>query len=119
MYLCIIHILQIPEAWLWNSRLAPVSNLLFWRGREFHLLQLIFISRVNLSRSWRTIPSKDMKDDASYLEELGDGNGTPPIQLGNAEEKRLLRRVDVQLIPLLSILYLISFLDRAMSAMPA
>jgi hypothetical protein len=56
--------------------------------------------------------TKDMKDDLSYLEELGDGNGTLPIQLSKAEEKRLLRRVDIRLIPLLSILYLISFLDR-------
>lgn len=52
------------------------------------------------------------EEDTAYLEELGDSNGTPPIQFSKAEEKTLLCRIDVRLIPLLSILYLISFLDR-------
>ncbi|KAF2100891.1 putative MFS nicotinic acid transporter Tna1 [Rhizodiscina lignyota] len=52
------------------------------------------------------------KDNISFIEELQDDLRGPPVQFTKEEEKKILRRIDIRLIPLLSILYLISFLDR-------
>ncbi len=42
----------------------------------------------------------------------GDSSLPPPPNLSPEEEKRLWRKVDLRLMPVLAIMYLMSFLDR-------
>ncbi|OPB43465.1 hypothetical protein A0O28_0106560 [Trichoderma guizhouense] len=53
----------------------------------------------------------DSKKEISMVEDA-DPNGESIPQLDEAEFKKILRRIDLRLIPLLSVLYLLSFLDR-------
>ncbi|KAK4065835.1 uncharacterized protein Triagg1_8387 [Trichoderma aggressivum f. europaeum] len=53
----------------------------------------------------------DNKKEISMVEDA-DLNGESIPQLDEAEFKKILRRIDLRLIPLLSVLYLLSFLDR-------
>jgi len=39
-------------------------------------------------------------------------NISPPLQLSEAEEKKLWRKIDLRLLPILTLLYLLSFMDR-------
>lgn len=51
----------------------------------------------------------------SQPEKLNFGGETslpPPPQLSPEEEKRLWRKIDTRLMPILAIMYLMSFLDR-------
>ncbi|KAJ6625864.1 hypothetical protein B0H10DRAFT_2001105 [Mycena sp. CBHHK59/15] len=67
--------------------------------------------------------STEEKSDAKHFEvavrsssELdfgGDSTLPPPPVLTPAEERRLWRKVDLRLMPILSLMYLLSFLDRA------
>jgi hypothetical protein len=43
---------------------------------------------------------------------LGDSSLPPPPTLTVAEEKRLWRKVDMRLMPILALMYLLSFMDR-------
>jgi len=42
----------------------------------------------------------------------GEDNLPPPPQLSEAEEKKLWRKVDLRLLPILTLLYLVSFMDK-------
>ncbi|KAJ7881427.1 MFS general substrate transporter, partial [Mycena leptocephala] len=57
----------------------------------------------------------DAKIKASSEEELdfgGDSSLPPPPTLSEEEERKLWRKVDLRLMPILSLMYLLSFLDR-------
>jgi hypothetical protein len=60
--------------------------------------------------------SDEVKKDVEMLEGVHeDGDLEPEIQYDEAEGKKILRQVDWRLLPLLSLLYLLSFLDRGNS----
>ena len=42
----------------------------------------------------------------------GEDGLPPPPQLSEVEEKKLWRKVDLRLLPILTLLYLLSFIDR-------
>ena len=42
----------------------------------------------------------------------GEDGLPPPPQLSEAEEKKLWRKIDLWLLPILTLLYLLSFIDR-------
>jgi len=42
----------------------------------------------------------------------GEDNLPPPPQLSEAEEKKLWRKVDLRLLPILTLLYFVSFIDK-------
>lgn len=48
-------------------------------------------------------------DKASHLDD-----NAPPHMFSAEEEKRLWRKVDLRLMPILAIMYLLSFMDRGM-----
>ncbi len=50
-------------------------------------------------------------DETSQKETVLE-NGYRGIELGGREEKALIRKMDVHLIPVIMLLYLLSFLDR-------
>lgn len=52
------------------------------------------------------------RDDGSMLDFGGDSSLPPPPVLTGEEEKRLYRKLDWRLMPILSLMYLFSFLDR-------
>lgn len=56
-----------------------------------------------------TVVSADVPVDARSL---SDDAPAPDIDTSGVDEKKLLRKIDLQLIPWLSLLYLLSFLDR-------
>ncbi|PNP44412.1 hypothetical protein THARTR1_11062 [Trichoderma harzianum] len=60
----------------------------------------------------------DSKKEISLVEDA-DPNGESIPQLDDAEFKKILRRIDLRLIPLLSFLYLLSFLDRGNGNLPS
>lgn len=58
------------------------------------------------------------KKDSSEDEKLGTSDNNPivlALELDEAEERRILRKVDWRLVPILSLLYLIAFIDRSNS----
>lgn len=59
----------------------------------------------------------DNKKEISLVEDVDPDGGSIP-RLDEAEFKKVLRRIDLRLIPLLSILYLLSFLDRGNGDFP-
>jgi len=54
-------------------------------------------------------PEKEL--GGSPLDAKSD-NLSPPLQLSEAEEKKLWRKIDLKLLPILTLLYLLSFMDR-------
>lgn len=72
------------------------------------------------SLSTATPQSSDaaMKSDLAVEEKLGERDAVPSVDLhgdledDRAEEKMLVRRLDLHLIPVVMLLYLLSFLDR-------
>lgn len=57
----------------------------------------------------------DMKpdaDDARELEIVGVGEGDAFPELSHAEKRRLMRKIDLRLIPMLFVLFLLAFIDR-------
>jgi hypothetical protein len=61
----------------------------------------------------------DDKIKAGSEEELdfgGDSSLPPPPTLSEEEERKLWRKVDLRLMPILSLMYLLSFLDRGQLA---
>lgn len=46
----------------------------------------------------------------------GESDLPPPPELTTAEEKALYRKIDIRLMPILSLMYLCSFLDRGTSS---
>lgn len=50
------------------------------------------------------IPKYNANDDVEWK--------GPDVQFNNIDEKKVLRKMDIRLIPMLALLYLLSFLDR-------
>jgi hypothetical protein len=57
---------------------------------------------------------KDSSDDEK-AEVSGTGERVLALELPKEEERRILRKVDWRLVPVLSLLYLIAFVDRSNS----
>ncbi|KAH7921928.1 MFS general substrate transporter [Leucogyrophana mollusca] len=57
----------------------------------------------------KQVNGPDLKE--VYSDTASDAN-TPPVVLSEEEEKRLWRKVDLRILPILSLMYLLSFLDR-------
>lgn len=55
---------------------------------------------------------REDSDRVSVLDFGGDTSLPPPPNLSPEEEKRLFRKIDLRLMPILSLMYLLSFLDR-------
>lgn len=58
---------------------------------------------------------EDVKLKAGSEEDLdfgGDSTLPPPPTLSTEEERKLWRKIDLRLMPILSLMYLLSFLDR-------
>ena len=65
------------------------------------------------------LPEKDiaLERSPSYIESEainfgGEDHLPPPPRLTEAEEKKLWRKIDLKLLPILTLLYLLSFIDR-------
>ncbi|THH12738.1 hypothetical protein EW146_g7410 [Bondarzewia mesenterica] len=58
------------------------------------------------------ISNKGDEDRLSVLDFGGDSALPPPPDLSAEEEKQLWRKIDKRLMPILSLMYLLSFLDR-------
>lgn len=56
------------------------------------------------------------RDDVSVVDFGGDSELPPPPVLTEEEERRLYRKLDWRLMPILSLMYLFSFLDRGQSS---
>jgi hypothetical protein len=54
--------------------------------------------------------SSDTRSDVVHFG--GEEGLPPPPQLSDVEEKKLWRKVDKRLMPILTLLYLLSFIDR-------
>ena len=54
----------------------------------------------------------EMCGDVHTLDFGGESKLPPPPTLTKAEEKRLYRKIDIRLMPILALMYLLSFLDR-------
>ena len=59
-----------------------------------------------------TVVSADVPVEARSLSDDGATAPAHDIDTSGVDEKKLLRKIDLQLIPWLSLLYLLSFLDR-------
>lgn len=55
---------------------------------------------------------KALSDGAEDFEFGGEGSLPPPPVLTEAEERKLWRKVDMRLMPILAVMYLFSFIDR-------
>ena len=66
---------------------------------------------------WSEEKEKQVDVEAVEVMYIGpEGNEeTPPPQFTPEEEKRVYRKIDMRLLPILTIMYLASFLDRGMS----
>jgi hypothetical protein len=59
------------------------------------------------------IGPEDKQHDEGRLERAGsDANNVTVSQLTAEQEKKLWRKVDLRLMPILSLMYLVAFLDR-------
>ena len=70
---------------------------------------------INTLEKGRVSPSSLPSADPTGKEVLdfgGDSTLPPPPKLTLEEEKRLYRKIDLRLMPILSLMYLCSFLDR-------
>lgn len=54
----------------------------------------------------------DAKSEVLDFRSQDLNNISPPLQLSEAEEKKLWRKIDLKLLPILTLLYLLSFMDR-------
>lgn len=73
--------------------------------------QVTTIENITLDDEKRLAAKRD-RDDGSMLDFGGDSGLPPPPVLTEAEERRLYRKLDWRLMPILSLMYLFSFLDR-------
>lgn len=62
-----------------------------------------------------SISEKGSHAEVEVVDFGGDSTLPPPPQLTADEERRLWRKVDLRLLPILTLMYLCSFLDRGMS----
>lgn len=60
-------------------------------------------------------PTKDVKSDDEASSDIQTSTADAPVaqNFDNIDEKKLMRKIDFRLVPWLSILYLLSFLDRS------
>lgn len=58
-------------------------------------------------------PEEKQKDDAPLPAASNTSDSDVEILTGNVNEKSLLRKLDLRLLPAVSVLYLLSFLDRS------
>ena len=65
-----------------------------------------------MSIETKTTDSSSVKKEKYDVEELSAGLASPQDDLANIDEKKLVRKIDFVLIPWLSFLYLVAFLDR-------
>lgn len=65
-----------------------------------------------MSIETKTTDSSSVKKEKYDVEELSAGPASPQDDLANIDEKKLIRKIDFVLIPWLSFLYLVAFLDR-------
>lgn len=79
--------------------------------REKSSAQVTTIENINVSDEKRLGGEKD-RDEGSVFEFGSDSELPPPPVLTEEEEKRLYRKLDWRLMPILSLMYLFSFLDR-------
>lgn len=73
--------------------------------------QVATIENTNFDDEKRLAAERD-RDDGSMLDFGGDSGLPPPPVLTEEEERRLYRKLDWRLMPILSLMYLFSFLDR-------
>lgn len=59
--------------------------------------------------------AENTEDKSALSEQLnrGAGDSDPEVDVSQINEKSLLRKLDVRLLPAVGILYLLSFLDRS------
>jgi hypothetical protein len=57
----------------------------------------------------------NMTGSNTSSQDLGEKGVAPLIELSPAEEKIVMRKIDYRLIPLLTFLYLVAFIDRSNS----
>ncbi len=62
-----------------------------------------------------SISEKGFKEEVEVVDFGGDSTLPPPPQLTAEEERRLWRKVDLRILPILTLMYLCSFLDRGLS----
>lgn len=65
-----------------------------------------------MSIETKTADSTSEKREAYDVEELSNVPSSPQDEFANIDEKKLVRKIDFVLIPWLSFLYLVAFLDR-------
>lgn len=61
------------------------------------------------------VEEKVVVDHPEAVDDVQKDTQSGDIQFSDAETKRLLKKVDFRLLPVLTILYLLSFLDRSNS----
>lgn len=62
-------------------------------------------------RAGQDVPvENNRKDDSST--EMKNENAATDVDFSDVDEKKVLRKMDIRLIPMLSLLYLLAFLDR-------
>lgn len=63
--------------------------------------------------SAKEIQAEVTQEDASSIDKAETSSASPNLGYDEAATKRLVRKIDLNLLPVLSILYLLSFLDRS------
>jgi len=65
----------------------------------------------------RQVENIEKKDSSEGSKIAGDEDHGPPLllELPAAEERKILSKVDYRLVPILSLLYLVAFIDRSNS----
>jgi hypothetical protein len=57
-------------------------------------------------------PSTVQAEEITRIDALATGAGVTLASFAHLDEKKILRKMDLRLIPMLALLYLLSFLDR-------
>jgi hypothetical protein len=73
------------------------------------------IENASTSSPAHSTDEKGMHDDLMTLDKPGVNPDSLIIELSEKEQRRILRKVDWRLIPLLTFLYLVAFIDRSNS----
>jgi hypothetical protein len=71
-------------------------------------------SPVDEKRAESRVGTASSGSNKTDLEIGGETSLPPPPKLSAAEEKKLWRKIDLRLMPILSMMYLMSFMDRGM-----
>ena len=87
---------------------VPILLIIYRAGAIFSPTTFLAMTPENEKDSEKS-PSDTTSETVNFG---GEGGLPPPPQLSEAEEKRLWRKVDLKLMPILALLYLLSFIDR-------